>query len=431
MNRRDFLMRSLCAASAAAGCVAFSRGARAATKRPNIVLIMADDLGYECLGCYGSASYQTPVLDSLAATGVRFENCHSQPLCTPSRVKIMTGKYNFRNYKAFGVLDPSDYTFAHLLKQAGYATCVAGKWQLFGRQEGWEGKGATPEQAGFDEYCLWQVKELGERYANPTVLRNGVLEILDGAYGPDVYCDSIVNFMKQQRERPFFVYFPMCLVHNPFEPTPDSPEWNTERGKDRNTYFADMVAYMDKLVGRIVDTLEELGLRDNTLVIFTGDNGTNRRIASKMRDGRVVEGAKGRTVDTGTHVPLIANWPGTVPEGRVCGDLIGFEDFFPTFADVSGASPPGDLVVDGRSFLPQLRGEEGEPHDALLCYYDPQWGKWERACFARDIEWKLYDDGRLYNVRQDPLEQHPMTEDNEDEVLKVRRKLERILGIAP
>ncbi|MFO7973901.1 MAG: sulfatase-like hydrolase/transferase, partial [Candidatus Hydrogenedentota bacterium] len=275
------------------------------------------------------------------------------------------------------------------------------------------------------------VKELGERYANPTVLRNGVLETLEDAYGPDVYCDSIVDFVKRHRDEPFFAYFPMCLVHNPFEPTPDSPEWDTERGKDRNRYFSDMVTYMDKIVGRIVHTLEELGLRDNTLVIFTGDNGTNRRISSKMRDGSVIEGAKGRPIETGTHVPLVANWPGTIPEGLVCDDLVDFADFFPTFADVSGAAPPGKLVIDGRSFLPQLRGEEGNPHHALLCYYDPQWGKWERACFARDKEWKLYDDGRLYNVQRDPLEQHPLPKDGGGEAGEARRRLEQTLEIVP
>ncbi len=431
MNRRDFLMRSLTAASAAAGCSALPRQTGAPSERPNIVLIMADDLGYECLGCYGSASYQTPVLDSLAATGIRFDQCHSQPLCTPSRVKIMTGQYNFRNYEAFGVLGPGEYTFAHLLKERGYATCVAGKWQLYGRQEGWEGKGSTPEQAGFDEHCLWQVKELGERYANPTVLRNGALETLEGAYGPDVYCDALVDFMKRRRNEPFFVYYPMCLVHNPFEPTPESPGWDTERGKDRDEYFACMVAYMDTVVGRIVNALEELGLRENTLLLFTGDNGTNRRISSKMRDGSVIQGAKGSTLDTGTHVPLIAYWPGVIPEGLVCGDLIDFADFLPTLADVSGASLPKGHTVDGRSFLPQLRGGKGHPHEAILCYYDPHWGKWERACFARDHEWKLYDDGRLYNLKKDPLEEHPVTGDGGSGPETVRKRLEKVLAAVP
>ncbi|HOD50056.1 MAG TPA: sulfatase-like hydrolase/transferase [Candidatus Hydrogenedentes bacterium] len=430
MNRREFLLRSLGAGSAAVGCAAYSRRTKAASETPNIVLILADDLGYECLGCYGSASYQTPVLDSLARTGIRFERCHAQPLCTPSRVKLMTGKHNFRNYRAFGVLDPGEYTFAHLLKQRGYATCVAGKWQLYGRQQGWEGKGSMPEQAGFDEYCLWQVKELGERYANPTVLRNGMLETLEGAYGPDVYSDAIIDFIKRHRGKPFFAYYPMCLVHNPFEPTPDSPEWDTARGQQDDKYFDDMVAYMDKTVGRIVDALAELGLRENTLLLFTGDNGTNQRISSKMRDGSLISGAKGLTLDTGTHVPLIANWPGVIPEGRVCGDLIDFADFLPTFAEVAGGALPREQVVDGRSFLPQLLGQKGNPHEALLCYYDPRWGNRERACFARDKEWKLYDNGRLFNVKDDPLEQHPISGEIQG-AAAARAKLEKVLEIVP
>jgi arylsulfatase A len=246
-----------------------------------------------------------------------------------------------------------------------------------------------------------------------------------------VYCDSIIDFMTRHREQPFFVYYPMCLVHNPFEPTPDSPEWETERGQQDDTYFADMVAYMDKIVGRIVDTLEQLGLREKTLVLFTGDNGTNRRIATTMRDGQVVQGAKGSTLDTGTHVPLIANWPGRIPGGRVCDDLTDFADFFPTFAELSQARAPDGLVADGRSFLPQLRGEQGTPHEALLCYYDPRWGDHKRACFARDKEWKLYDDGRLYHVTADPLEQHPIPDEAGAGTAEIRQKLETVLEIVP
>ena len=126
--------------------------------KPNIILIMADDLGYECLGCYGSASYKTPVLDELAATGVRFEHCYSQPLCTPSRLKIMTGKNNFRNYTYFGALAPKEKTFGHMMKNAGYATCIVGKWQLAARDRG---EGIYPKAAGFDEHCLWQVDDRG------------------------------------------------------------------------------------------------------------------------------------------------------------------------------------------------------------------------------------------------------------------------------
>ena len=169
-------------------------------RKPNVVLIMADDLGYETLGTYGTGDYKTPVLDALAATGMKFNHCYSQPLCTPSRVQIMTGRYNFRNYKAFGVLPKSEVTFGHLLQEAGYATAVAGKWQLWGtntRIESDHGSGFLPDEAGFDEYCLWQVKKVkkfGERYADPLIDTNGVERVHEGGYGPEVFTEFILVF---------------------------------------------------------------------------------------------------------------------------------------------------------------------------------------------------------------------------------------------
>ncbi|MCP4643774.1 MAG: sulfatase-like hydrolase/transferase [bacterium] len=406
MRRRDFL-RAAMLGSAATAC---TTGAPIKTRRrPNIVLIMADDLGYECLGCNGSSTYRTPVLDGLAATGMRFDHCYSQPLCTPSRVQIMTGRYNQRNYQAFGVLSPAERTFGHMLKRAGYTTCVTGKWQLYGRQEGWEGRGATPEQAGFDDYCLWQIKERGERYADPVVSQKGrPLETLKDQYGPDVFGQFAVDFIERNQDRPFFVYYPMCLVHDPFVPTPDSRGWKGRRDRKDKRHFRDMVGYMDKVVGRIVASLDRLGLRDDTLVLFTGDNGTHKSITSRMTNGQVVHGGKGLPLDTGTHVPLIANWPGAVPSGRVCDDLVDFSDFVPTFADMVGMRFPPGRVVDGQSFLPQLRGEVGNPRDWVFCHYDPRWGDRKRARFMRDKRWKLYDDGRLFDIPKDPAELRPV-----------------------
>jgi arylsulfatase A len=413
MKRREFLTR------VGAGVLASMRhGAvnalaqRVPQRRPNIILIMADDLGYECLGCYGSVSYKTPELDKLAKTGMRFDHAYAQPLCTPSRVKLMTGRCNFRNYVAFGVLDPGETTFAHMLQHAGYATCVAGKWQLYGRKPGWVGAGTYPDRAGFDDYCLWQIEERESRYADPLIKRKGApLHVFKGAYGPDVFCDYITEFMERNRHRPFLVYYPMCLVHDPFVPTPDSEAWREDRTAQNVKYFADMVAYMDKVVGRIVRKVDELGLRDNTLILFTGDNGTSVKIVSEMVGGRTIHGGKGHTTDAGTHVPLIANWQSVVPPGSVCDDLISFDDFLPTLAELTGAPLPRNVMIDGRSFAPQLRGEKGNPREYILCHYDPRHGRWARTRFARNKRWKLYDDGRLFDVGADPLEQTPVLPD--------------------
>jgi len=412
------------------GAVSQSLGS-VSKNRPNIVLVMADDLGYECLGCYGSRSYKTPVLDELARGGMLFEHCYSQPLCTPSRVKIMTGQYNFRNYTEFGVLDPKQKTFGHLLQRCGYATCVVGKWQLYGsvnQRPEVHGSGTYPVGAGFDEYCLWQIKDRGPRFKDPLIVQNGKTRgDLKGKYGPGVFCDYILDFLERHKTRPFFVYYPMVLVHDPFVPTPDSEDWEKDKHKPNKKYFADMVAYMDKIVGRIARKLDELGLRENTLVLFTGDNGTSKRISSKMSD-HVIEGGKGDMTDAGTRVPLIANWKGTIPAGKVCSDLIDFSDFYPTFAEMAGARLPKNVIIDGRTFLPQLRGEKGSPRDWIFCHYDPKWGKWELKRFVRDKRWKLYQDRRLFDVPADTLEENPiMPGEGGKEAAAARRRLQTVL----
>jgi arylsulfatase A len=410
LSRRDFLRTS--AAAGAGGFFLANRTVevRTGAGRPNVIVIMADDIGYECLGCYGSASYKTPVLDELARTGVRFEHCYSQPLCTPSRVKIMTGRSNLRNYSRFGHFDFKERTFAHVLKGAGYATCIAGKWQLIGA--GVKG----PYEAGFDEYCLWHMEDVyapkGSRYRDPKIVENGKLAgIPEGGYGPDVFCDYIEGFIERNRNRPFLVYYPMALTHGPFEPTPDSDEWGREVSNRR--FYADMVAYMDKSIGRIVAKLDKLGIRQNTLILYTGDNGTPRGITSRMKDGGSIDGGKGLTTDAGTHVALIANWKGSAPVGKVCTDLVDFSDFLPTLADAAGTAPPAGVIIDGRSFLPQIRGKAGNPRDWIFCWYQRDPGR-VLYRFARDRRWKLYDQGdheranRLFDVSADRLEAKPI-----------------------
>ena len=401
VNRRDFLKAVGLGAAALAAPRWLSADEPAG---PNIILIMADDIGYECLGCYGSESYQTPFLDNLAATGMRFDHCYSQPLCTPSRVKIMTGRHNFRNYIGFGSFDFKERTFAHLLKKAGYATCIAGKWQLKGR--GVDG----PYDAGFDEYCLWNMADVesdkGSHYEDPKIIQNGQwLEGLEGQYGPDVFCDYILDFIQRNQSGPFLVYYPMVLVHGPFCPTPDSADWGL---KDLNDikYFPDMVNYMDKVIGRIAQKLDELALRNDTLVLFTGDNGTNKGITSEMTGGELITGGKGLTTDAGTRVALIANWQGTTPAGLAAGDIVDFSDLLPTLADAAGAALPANRIIDGRSFLPQLRGQTGNPRAWIYCYYQKNPDSLIQR-FARDQQWKLYDDGNLFDVPADVLEQNP------------------------
>ncbi len=409
--------------------------AQETVKKPNVILIMADDLGYEALSTYGSADYKTPVLDELAATGMKFNHCYSQPLCTPSRVQIMTGRYNHRNYKNFGVLPKTETTFGHLMQKAGYSTAVAGKWQLYGadtKHAQVKGHGFRPEEAGFDDYCLWQVDKLkadGERYADPLIDRKGKGPVsMKGAYGPEVFTDFILEFIEEKKDSPFFVYYPMVLTHDPFVPTPDSPEWSGNRNKTHNKHFADMVAYMDKCVGRITEKLDELGLREDTLFIFTGDNGTDRDITSTMTDGRIIKGNKGYPDDGGTHVPLIAHWPGVIEKGQLSDHLIDFSDFLPTIVELGGGTLPSDRELDGRSFLNLLKGQAYTPREWVFCHYNPRWGRFLETRFARDQRYKLYGDGRFYDVENDVLESKPLAKATLDtDTMKVYQKLQGVL----
>jgi arylsulfatase A len=428
MNRRTFLAT---AASVLAQPLA------AAPAKTNILLILADDLGQECLSCYGSESYRTPNLDRMAAHGIRFTHAYAQPLCTPTRVQLMTGKLNQRNWRAFGVMDPKETTFGHRMRALGYRTAIAGKWQLYSYnppdfEPEWRGKGMLPEQGGFDEYCLWHAfhtEEKGSRYGDPTVLVNGKLERnLKDRYGDDLFSDFLSRFMENNKDRPFFAYYPMALTHAPFNPTPRSKDWNTPRRlKNDRVYFKDMVEYMDEVVGRLLARVDSLGLAQRTFVLFFADNGTDQSIVSQQ-NGREVKGGKGLTTDAGIHVPLIASWKGTMPEGKVLDDLIDSTDFLPTMYDAAGARPPSDAVLDGRSFFPQLKGERGSPRDWIYAWYDPRPGhdkeKFTRTRYAFDHRYKLYADGRLFEWPRDLDERNPLPR---DAYAGPYRKLEAVL----
>ncbi|GJM29430.1 MAG: arylsulfatase [Cyclobacteriaceae bacterium] len=394
-------------------CDIKKRAAHSQPEKPNIILIMADDLGAETLASYGGESYHTPNINKLSESGMQFENCYSTPLCTPSRVQIMTGKYNFRNYIGFGLLDAEQRTFAHALKDEGYNTLIAGKWQLYGNERQQQlaaGRtGTLPGAAGFDAFSLWQVKDRGWRYKTPTVeTSNEGLITLESGYGPDVFVDFIQAFITENKEQPFFVYYPMCLVHDPFLPTPESPEfaaYDPPQNINDTTYFADMMTYMDQLVGRIISKVDELGIREKTLIIFTGDNGTDRKVISTWR-GQKIKGEKGFPTKRGTHVPLIANWQGTIKPGQRNENLIDFTDFFPTILEVAGKDPTADQSLDGFSFFPQLLNQPAKTREWVFCHYDPRWGNFPKTRYVHNVEWKLYEDGTVVNIVKDPEEKN-------------------------
>ena len=358
---------------------------------PNIVLIVADDLGAEGLGCYGGAGDPTPRIDRLAREGVRFETCYTTPLCRPSRVLLLTGQYGFRT--GFFGNDPAYKpepgaaavgrfpTFADLLRRAGYATGYVGKWGL---------SGTPPElvfDCGFQEYLVYAAypnlpQSLRERYFRdsvytsrywrPTLLADGGwVSTTYEDYGPDLFADWAVAFMERHAERPFLLYYPMALLHVPIVETPDP----ARSGARLPASFEANLRYTDHIVGRLADAVDELGLARRTVFVFTTDNGTQ-------------DFGKGEASERGARVPYIARWPGEIPAGSVSRALTDHADVLPTLAELAGlhadaiaaldadlraageASEP--LVLDGQSLVPTLRDPKRPHREWIFSYVDAE-----------------------------------------------------------
>eukprot|EP00903_Cladosiphon_okamuranus_P004065 g4063.t1 len=413
------------------GSVIPDPGPEPRVERPNIVLIMADDIAYDNnFGAYGARESWTPRLDRLAAEGITFEHAYSTPKCTPSRVKIMTGRSGIRNYEAFGSLPSGETTFAHMLKKAGYKTHIAGKWQL-------DGPGGTETgSAGFDSWFLWNTRLAdGSRYWKPEFEVNGKFTAFGGDdYGPDLCVDSILEFVEENKESPFFVYYPMLLVHGPFEPTPDSAD---RESKDQQKNFEDMVRYMDKCVGRVLDGLEKAGVNKNTVVLFCTDNGTNR-VLTYESFGEIVKGKKGVPHDRGTHSPMIVHQPGVIPAGLRCGDLIDFSDVLPTLAEITDAALPS-VELDGRSFWAQCQGLPGNPREWIFQYFWPKDSDptlpelgGGNIVWAQNKSYKLHGNGLFFDIVNDREELNPIPgEKLTDEQRAVRAMLEKAIASMP
>ena len=330
-------------------------------EQPNILLILADDVGREVLGSYGGTSYPTPHLDRLARTGLRFEHAYSMPVCHPSRICLMTGRYPFRlGHPVWGTFpEPwEERTLPQVLKRAGYATAIAGKWQLTLLREDPE----HPHRLGFDQYCLFGWHE-GPRYYEPLIWENGRIRgDVGDQYGPDVYVRFLTEFMERHQSSPFFAFYSMALCHDVTDDL-ESPVPFGPRG--RYDSYSEMVEAMDQRVGRLVEALDRLGLREKTLIFFTTDNGTPKRSIITARDGKLVRepvsswmgertipGGKGDLTDAGTRVPTIANWTGRLSPGQSTEVLVDFSDLLPTLAEAGGSRGPSG-GVPGRD---QLRG---------------------------------------------------------------------------
>jgi arylsulfatase A len=383
--------------------------------KPNIIVILADDLGIGTVGCYGADNFKTPNIDALATGGIRFTTCYSAPNCGPSRALMMTGRYGFRT----GMSGNDKPAVAHLeaarekevmipkvLKARGYATASAGKWSQIPLQ---------PADWGFDEYI--RTKGSGSYWPTPernTYMINGEeKDWPEGQYMPDLSERFVFDFINRHKQGPFYVHYSLAHIHTDILPTPDSKP-------NSDDLFSDNVAYMDKLVGRLMAELDRQGLREKTLVIFTGDNGTYGNEAPRSTiGGRALCGAKGMLLEGGSRVPLVASWPGHIPAGTVCNDLVGLVDFLPTLAEVAGAEVPGGQPIDGQSFAPQLLGRRGTPRGWVFVMLGRHW-------YVRDAGWKLTDTGELFDMRDAPFAEHAATAGAEAEA--ARRRLGAVLA---
>jgi len=405
-------------------CLAISvvLGPARAADRPNIIFILADDLGTGDVSCYGADNRKTPNIDQLAARGMRFTHAYTAPLCGPSRACIMTGRYAFRtgatNQDRVVAWKATDETLtAAYLKSAGYATSIVGKWSQFS---------FDPSEAGFDDSLrfyasgrYWadsageddQKVKKGLYVVNGKTVKQGKTEYL-----PDTMEQHLFSFIAKNRERPFYAYYSMSHVHGEIVRTPDS-------APNSQDLYQDNCAYMDKLVGNLVNELERQKLAEKTILIFCGDNGTAKTPSEHSTiGGRRLVGQKGTMQEGGALVPLIVYWPGVTPKGKVIDDLVDSTDYLPTLAEIAGAQLPKDKIFDGRSLVPQLRGERGNPRDWIFIELARNW-------YVREAGWKLNEAGELFDLSGAPFTEPLVPVANQSPAAAVARvRLQAVLA---
>ncbi len=420
MKRREFIRTAgvIGAGSAAAYNLPFGNeflnNALKSGKKPNIIFILADDYGIGEVSCYGADNYKTPNIDKLAEGGVRFTHAYTPSLCGPSRACILTGRYAFHtgatNQDATGEFSPdAEIMIPKVLKQAGYVSTAVGKWGQLP---------LGPAEFGYDDYLkfngsgvYWNTQEKGKKYE----VNGNTVKLLDNEYLPDVMHTHLVNFIPKHKDQPFYAYYSMSHVHTEILRTPDSPEGSSD-------LYAENITYMDKLIGKLISELDRMKLRENTLIVFFGDNGTAGGKADKATiGGRRLDGAKGSMQEGGSLEPLIINWPGVTPAGKTSDEMIDSTDFLPTFAEIAGADLPKMNFYDGKSFASMVRGEKGTPREYVFIQLAGMW-------YVRDKNWKLNQAGELFDMSNAPFEEKKIDVGSTDgAAVNARKRLQAAL----
>ena len=416
-----------------------------ATAKPNIVYILADDLGFAELGCNGADKYKTPNIDALANAGVRFTRFYTVPLCGPSRALILTGRYGFRSGAVtqdacktiIRTGEKAEVMIPTVLKKAGYASAMIGKW-------GQLTPSGDPSDWGFDHELYYKgsgmywnskvakpMSEGGEVRGDPDtyVLDGKTVSVKDDEYIPDLLHKDATAWMEAQKGRPFFLYYSLSQVHGEIMPTPDSApapkgESNNQRAQ---RLLADNIVYMDMLVGKLVAELDRLKLRENTLIVFMGDNGSTKSAAVDATiGGRRIEGEKGSMKEGGGLVPFFAYWPGVMVSGKVNDNVADASDLLPTFAEIAGAPLPTGRVIDGRSLVSQFKGDTKSPRTWAFCQLSNNY-------YVREAGWKLDQSGTLYDMKDAPFQEVAVAADSKDAAaIAARQRLSAALtGLNP
>ncbi len=419
--------------------------------RPNIVFILLDNVGKDWLRCYGSQENQTPNIDQLCYSGMKFRNFYVTPVCSTTRTMLLTGRYPFRTgwhthhdtaIYGGGFLDWNrEITFARVLRDAGYKTCISGKWQINDLFDPQQVDALT--QHGFQEHCIWPEAKPGlpahkKRYWDAYIIQDGNKIDAKGKFGPDVFTDYSIDFIKRNRDRPFLLYQSAILTHIPVTTTPLNPD---ENGTTREK-FAGMLRYADHLIGRIVQALDENGIRDNTLVFIATDNGTDTGTDQGMehslggrRHGRVSDEGIYSLTERGINMPLIVNCPAWIKTGCESDALLNAADVLPTLADLAGADLPDDVVIDGNSFASVLRDNRDDSWTRPWTFT-----QYAESRIVRDDRFKLYSSGEYFDLAADPLEKMnlsaatvPLAQTSQDTELAVSAKaqLQSVLDSLP
>jgi len=422
-------------------------------EKPNILFILVDDLGKEWIRSYGAEGIETPNVDYLAKTGLKFENFYSTPQCTPSRVSLFTGQYPFRHgwvnhwdVPRWGGGVHFDWNknpgIAGLMQSAGYQTAAAGKWQV----NDFRVQPKAMEHHGFSDWCMWTGYETGNkpsanRYWDPYIHTKQGSRTYKGEFGEDIFSSFLIDFMKKHRDEPMFLYYAMCLTHVPFTNTPLEPHVT-----EKYDCHKAMVRYTDLIVGKLIKALDDLGLRENTIIMFTTDNGTTGEITGTL-EGRQVQGGKQKTTENGICEPFVVNCPKLVPKGRVTTALGDLTDILPTCAQLAGVPLPTKYIFDGVSLANVILGKAGDSsrewimamgggNNAALSEKGMENQYRFRDRVIRNKQFKLFvsterKPDKLFSLKEDPEEENNLLFSNDPQIKIEYEKLLKVVSTFP